>query len=54
MDAESVVLNYLRSGPATAPGFVAARDECKRRMNELGKSLKARAAALAKIRGLNC
>ncbi len=45
VDAESVVLNYLRSGPATASGFIVARDECKRRMNELGKSLKSRAAA---------
>jgi 4-hydroxy-4-methyl-2-oxoglutarate aldolase len=46
MDAESVVLNYLKSGPATAAGFVEARDECKRRMTELGKVLKAKAAAL--------
>ncbi|AWM38813.1 hypothetical protein GobsT_29800 [Gemmata obscuriglobus] len=46
MDAEAVVLNYLRQGSATASGFVAARDECKRRMTELGKSLKSRAAAV--------
>lgn len=46
MDAESVVLEYLRKGNATAAGFTAARDECKRRMNELGKKLKARAAEI--------
>ncbi|HEY1190429.1 MAG TPA: RraA family protein [Gemmata sp.] len=46
MDAEAVVLNYLRQGNATAAGFVAARDECKRQMNQLGKSLKERAAEL--------
>ncbi len=45
MDAESVVLNYLRAGNVTVAGFVTARDECKRRMTELGKSLKARAAS---------
>ncbi len=44
MDAEAVVLEYLRKGNSTAPGFTAARDECKRRMNELGKKLKSRAA----------
>jgi regulator of RNase E activity RraA len=44
MDAESVVLEYLRNGSATPSGFTAARDECKRRMNELGKRLKSRAA----------
>jgi len=44
MDAEAVVLDYLRKGNATAAGFVAARDECKRRMNELGKKLKSLAA----------
>lgn len=46
MDAESVVLEYLRAGSVTAKGFVAARDECKRRMDELGKRLKSRAAAI--------
>ena len=30
MDAEAVVLEYLRKGNATAAGFTAARDECKR------------------------
>ena len=44
MDAESVVLDYLRPGNSTAAGFTVARDECKRRMNELGKKLKSRAA----------
>lgn len=46
MRAEAVVLNYLRQGNATAAGFVAARDECKRQMNELAKSLKLRAGAV--------
>ncbi len=46
MDAEAVVLNYLRAGNVTAAGYVAARDECKRRMGELGKKLKSRAAAI--------
>ena len=46
MDAEAVVLNYLRQGNATAAGFTAARDECKRRMNELGEKLKMLAASL--------
>lgn len=46
MDAEAVVLEYLRAGSVTAKGFVAARDECKRRMDELGKRLKSRAAAI--------
>jgi regulator of RNase E activity RraA len=42
MDAESVVLDYLRTGSVTAVGYVIARDECKRRMMELGKKLKSR------------
>jgi 4-hydroxy-4-methyl-2-oxoglutarate aldolase len=44
MDAEAVVLDYFRKGNPTAAGFTAARDECKRRMDELGKKLKSRAA----------
>jgi 4-hydroxy-4-methyl-2-oxoglutarate aldolase len=43
MDAEAVVLDYFRKGNPTAAGFTAARDECKRRMDELGKNLKSRA-----------
>ncbi|MBY0456381.1 MAG: RraA family protein [Gemmataceae bacterium] len=43
MDAEKVVLDYLRQGNATAAGFTAARDECKRQMNALGEHLRARA-----------
>jgi hypothetical protein len=46
MDAEAVVLEYLKKGNSTAAGFNAARDECKRRMNELGKMLKSRAAEI--------
>ena len=44
MDAEAVVLNYLKSGDITAPGYVRARDECKHRMAELGKKLRSRMA----------
>lgn len=42
MDAEAVVLNYLKAGPVSASGYIVARDECKRRMMELGKKLKSR------------
>ena len=44
MDAEAVVLDYLRAGSATAAGFTAARDECKRRMNELAEAAQVAAA----------
>src|SRR5262245_51362409 len=43
MDAEAVVLNYLKAGNVTTAGYIAARDECKRRIAELGKKLKSRA-----------
>ena len=46
MDAEAVVLNYLKSGNVSAAGYIPARDECKRRMMELGKKLTARVANL--------
>jgi 4-hydroxy-4-methyl-2-oxoglutarate aldolase len=46
MDAESVVLNYLKTGNVTTSGYVAARDECKQRMAELGKALKSRASGV--------
>src|SRR6478735_5456914 len=42
MEAEAVVLNYFRQGHPTAAGFNAARDECKRLMNELGKRLQSK------------
>ena len=42
-DAESVVLGYLRQGPATLDGFTAARSECQRRIRDLGERLKSRA-----------
>src|SRR4029079_2841257 len=35
MAAEAVVLDYLRKGNATAAGYLPARDECKRQINEL-------------------
>jgi 4-hydroxy-4-methyl-2-oxoglutarate aldolase len=41
MDAEAVVLNYLKGGSVTADGFVAARAECSRRVKELSERLKA-------------
>ena len=40
MDAESVVLDYVKTGKPTTAGYLTARDECKRRMTELGKRLK--------------
>lgn len=43
MNAEAVVLNYLKSGTVTVAGYIQARDECKKQMAELGKTLKARA-----------
>jgi 4-hydroxy-4-methyl-2-oxoglutarate aldolase len=43
MAAEAVVLNYLKAGNVTAAGYIPARDECKRQMNELGKRLRAKA-----------
>ena len=46
VDAEAVVMNYLRQGNSTAAGFVEARDECKRRMLALGEKLKARACEI--------
>jgi regulator of RNase E activity RraA len=42
MAAEAVVLNYLRAGKVTAAGYVPARDEAKRQMAELGKTLRAK------------
>lgn len=41
MDAEAVVLDYLRKPNPTADGFVAARTECSRRVKALGERLKA-------------
>jgi regulator of RNase E activity RraA len=40
-EAEAVVLNYLKAGGATADGFVAARQECGRRIAALTAKLKA-------------
>lgn len=41
MDAEAVVLDYLKAGNATADGFVTARTECSRRVKVLSEKLKA-------------
>jgi 4-hydroxy-4-methyl-2-oxoglutarate aldolase len=43
MDAEKVMLDYLRKGGVTAAGFGAARDEAKRLMGALGERLRAAA-----------
>lgn len=42
MDAEAVVLNYLKSGAVNTKGYIIARDECKRQLEELGKKLRSR------------
>lgn len=42
MDAESVVLNYLKAGKVTPAGFDAARVECHKRITELAKRLKSK------------
>jgi len=41
MNAESVILDYLRGGTVTPEGFAAAHGECRRRIGELAKKLKA-------------
>jgi 4-hydroxy-4-methyl-2-oxoglutarate aldolase len=40
MAAESVVLDYLKSGRPDPNGYAAARAECHRRMDEMGKKLR--------------
>jgi|SoiMethySBSTD1v2_1073268.scaffolds.fasta_scaffold375343_2 regulator of RNase E activity RraA len=42
--AEAMVLDYLKSGKPTPAGFAAARGECQRRFEELGKRLRSTAA----------
>jgi regulator of RNase E activity RraA len=44
MDAEAVVLSYLKSSRVDTKGYIVARDECKRRLGELATKLKAKAA----------
>ncbi|MBA2226066.1 MAG: RraA family protein [Thermogemmata sp.] len=44
--AEAVILEYLQAGHVTPAGFAKARDECKRRIHELGKKLRDHAARL--------
>jgi regulator of RNase E activity RraA len=41
--AEAVVLDYVKSGQVTPEGFAAAHKECRRRIDELAKRLKAAA-----------
>jgi regulator of RNase E activity RraA len=41
MAAESVVLDYLKTGKPDTKGFVAARAECHRRIESLAKKLRA-------------
>lgn len=45
MDAEAVMLDYLKQPHPTVAGYTRARDECKRRMTELGKRLRATLSA---------
>jgi regulator of RNase E activity RraA len=40
MEAESVILNYLKAGKVDPKGFTAARSECVDRIKALGKKLK--------------
>lgn len=42
MAAEAVVMDYLKSAPVSAAGFASAHGECKHRINELAKRLKAK------------
>ena len=37
--------DFMNSRNATAAGYIPARDECKRQMNELGKKLRAKVSA---------
>lgn len=46
VQAEAVILEYLKQGSPTAAGFNAARDECKRRIAELAQRLQAQAKDL--------
>jgi regulator of RNase E activity RraA len=39
--AEAVVLNYLKAGRVDAKGYAAARNECRYRIDELARKLKA-------------
>ena len=47
MAAESVVMDYLKSGKVDPRGFAAARKECKERIDQLARKLKSRAIAPA-------
>jgi len=47
MAAEAIVLNYLKAGNVTAAGYIPARDECKRQMGELGKTLRSKMPKLS-------
>src|SRR5438093_3499285 len=40
--AEGVIFNYLKAGNVTPAGFAAAHSECKHRIGELAKRLKAK------------
>jgi regulator of RNase E activity RraA len=40
MQAESVVLDYLKKGKVDPKGFNAAREECQRLINDLGKTIR--------------
>ncbi len=42
MAAEGVVLDYLKSGTVDPKGYAAARNECRERIDQLARKLKAR------------
>jgi len=44
MAAESVVLDYLKAGAASAAGYATARTECQRRIGDLAKRVKSAGA----------
>ena len=47
VEAELVILGYLRSGKVTKEGFAAARKESQRRIEALGKKLRGESGAAA-------
>jgi hypothetical protein len=42
MAAESVILDYCKSGKVDPKGFAAAQKECRERIDKLARKLKAR------------
>ena len=44
VEAEAIVLNYLRAGKVTVKGFTEARLACKERIDQLAKRLSRKTA----------